>query len=171
MKRFLGLLFVLAMVFPAVGQSSQKRYVSRMTPDGVIFFVNPLKLGSLTNIKRFEYDMTLLNWTDSVTVNFTIESSKMQAPKDLRILSGDKIYECKEFSVLFIDIKKNHYEIRVSSKFLVSNLTEILKTSVPPAFSFTQDGILGQAAYKESEWKKERKKLSDIFQLYLYSKK
>ena len=171
MKQFIVFLFILAMSIPSNGQSTQKRYVSRITSDGTTFFINPHQLNSLTHIRRFEYDMTLLSWTDSVTVNFTIESMLMDSPKNLKLVSGDKSYSCEEFSVLFTDIKRNHYEIRVTSKFSVTELSEIVAASSTPVFSFTQQGISASAAYKKNEWTKERKKLSDILQLYVYSKK
>lgn len=171
MKKIIALLFVLAASLPADGQSIQKRYASRMTPDGTIFFINPQKLGALTNIKRFEYDMTLLNWSDSVTVNFTFGSTSMCAPEDFRIANGEKTYVCREFSVLYTDIKKNYYEIRITSKFPVSELVEIIASPAAPVFTFTQEGVVKTAAYKKSDWQPERKKLSDILQLYHYSQK
>ncbi len=171
MKKLIALLFIGAMAIPLYGQSSQGRYASRITPDGTIFFINPQKLNVLTNLRRFEYDMTLPSWLASVTVNFTIESSWMTAPENLKIASGDTVYPCEDFSVLFIDIKKQHYVIRVTSKFSIQDLTEIVEAASSPVFTFTQNGIQEEATYTDRAWKKERKKLSDIFQLYVYSKK
>lgn len=171
MKKLIALLYMLAMVIPSHGQSSHRRYVSRMTPDGTIFFINPQTLGALTNIRWFEYDMTLPSWTDSVTINFTIESSLMNAPENLKIVSGDKVYPCEDFSVLYTDIKRQHYVIRISSRFAIKDLTQIIDSASSPVFLFTQNGIAEEAAYTYRAWKKERKKLSDILQLYGYSKK
>ena len=171
MKKLIVLLFALAMAILSYGQSPQERYASRITPDGTIFFITPQKLGVLANLRRFEYDMTLLSWTDSVTINFTMESSLMVAPENLKIKSGDKDFKCEDFSVLFIDIKKQHYVIRVTSKFSIQELTKIIESATSPAFAITQNGIQQEAAYTGRKWKKERKMLSDIFQLYVYSKK
>lgn len=171
MKRLIVILFIFAMAIPSQGQSSQGRYASRITPDGTIFFINPQTLGTLTNIRWFEYDMTLLSWTESVTINFTIESSLMNAPENLKIVSGDKVYPCEDFSVLYTDIKRQHYVIRISSRFSIKDLTQIIDSDSSPVFSFTQNGIAEEAAYTYRAWKKERKKLSDILQLYVYSKK
>ena len=171
MKKLIALLFMLAMVIPSHGQSSQGRYASRITPDGTIFFINPQTLGALTNIRWFEYDMTLPSWTDSVTINFTIESSLMNAPENLKIVSGDNVYSCEDYSVLYTDIKKQHYVIRVTSRFSIQDLTQIIESASLPVFSFTQNGIAEEAAYTYRAWNKERKKLSDILQLYVYSKK
>lgn len=171
MRQLLLLVFIALTSLFSSGQSAEGRYASRMTADGMLFFINPHKLGELTNIKRFEYDMTLLTWTDSVTVNFTFESSLMQVPSTLKITSGDKTYVCHDFKSLFIDIKKKHYEIRITSKFAVADIISIVRSVSPPVFVFTQENQVETATYKTGAWKKDRKKLSDIIQLYLNSKK
>lgn len=170
MKKLIVLLFILVMVIPSHGQSSQGRYASRITPDGTIFFINPQKLGALTNLRQFEYDMTLLSWKDSVTINFTIESSWMTAPENFKIVSDNRIYSCEDFSVLFTDIKKQHYVIRITSKFSLQELTQIIASASSPIFAFTQNGVQEAAKYTDNAWKKERKKLLAIIQLYVYSK-
>ncbi len=171
MKKFIVFLFIWVIAIPSYGQSSQGRYASRITPDGTIFFINPKTLGTLANIRKFEYDITLPSWTDSVTINFTIESSLMNAPENLKIVSGDKVYQCEDFSVLYIDIKKQHYVIRVTSKFSMQELQKIIESASSPVFTFTQNGVQEEAKYTDRAWKKERKRLLDIFQLYAYSKK
>ncbi|MDE6377264.1 MAG: hypothetical protein K2K72_00805 [Duncaniella sp.] len=171
MKRIVPVIVMLSSVLWAFAQSAENRYNSRMTRDGVLFFLMPEPLKDLSGIKKFEYDATLLSWTDSTTVNFTFESSSFQLPTDLRVRYGeDGVIECKSFSPLFIDIKKNHYEIRITSKFSNAEFESIIKSLTPPAFCFNQGEEPKSAAYKAKAWSKDRKKLNDIFQLYLYSK-
>ncbi len=88
-------------------QSADGRYISRMTQDGTLYFINPQKLSKTEGIKNFEYDMTLLSWTDSATVNFTFRSGLMAKPENLAIRSGNNVFRCDAFKPLFIDIKKN----------------------------------------------------------------
>lgn len=172
MKRSLLIIVSLVFLIPTVfGQSAQGRYTSRMTANGTIFFIEPHKLTDLSNIKRFVYDMTLLSWTDSVTINFTFESDLMTIPESLQIKSCGKTYVCKDYSSLFVDIKKKHYEIRISSKFSISEMEQFLQCESSPVFSFSQNGILETASYKNNSWLKDRKKLLDIFKVYQYSKK
>lgn len=171
MKKLIAFLFILVIAIPLYGQLSQGRYASRITSDGTIFFVNPQKLGVLTNLRRFEYDMTLLSWKDSVTINFTIETSWMTTPENFKLVSGDKVYSCDDFSVLYTDIKKQHYVIRVTSRFSLQELTQIIASEISPIFAFTQNDVQEAAKYTENAWKKERKKLFAIIQLYIHSKK
>lgn len=170
MKRLLISIVCIISVITGFSQSADGRYVSRMTRDGTLFFVNPHKLKDLTGIRSFEYDMTMLSWTDSVTVNFTIESDRMTVPSAVGIESGNKYYECNNYSPLYIDIKKNHYEIRITSKFPCRDIETIIDTATPPSFMIKQDGVDEKASYSPKGWKKDSKKLSDIYKLYLYSK-
>lgn len=114
--------------------------------------------------------MTLLSWTDSVTVNFTFESSMMVVPENFCLIIDNNSFKCDNYSTLFIDIKKKHYEIRITSKFPGSTIKKFIASPVPPIFVFFQDEHNESATYSEKTWGKERKKLSDIYQIYLYSK-
>lgn len=166
------LLIIIAFLFTSTlfGQSADGRYVSRMTQDGTLFFIMPQKIKNLTGIKKFEYDITLLTQSDSLTVNFTFESSLMNVPTDLKIQSGENTFPCTDYKPLFIDIKKNHYEIRITSKFSNDMLKTVVNNPTPPIFLFKQGTEIKEASYKEGAWRKDRKKLNDIYNLYLYSK-
>lgn len=170
MKRFLFILIAFCSCFSLAAQSAEGRYNSRMTRDGTLFFIMPHKISKLEGLKKFQYDMTLLNWTDSTTINFTFESSSVLLPEDLEIKSGQKSFACTSYSPLFVDIKKNHYEIRITSKFPNSQIKDIIQNSLPPVFSFRQGDEIKTASYKPGAWTKDRKKLNDIFQLYTLSK-
>lgn len=171
MRKLLLIMIVIATsVVGAYGQSADGRYISRMTQDGTLYFIMPQKIKKLSGIKSFEYDMTLLSWTDSITVNFTFESQQMQAPKDLRLISGNNSIDCNSYSVMFIDIKKKHYEVRITSKFKASEIESVINSPTPPVFSFYQEQENKSASYTQSAWDKDRKKLIDIFNLYNYSK-
>lgn len=114
--------------------------------------------------------MTLLTWTDSVTVNFTFESNFMTVPDTVKIISGDRTFYSNSYKPLFIDLKKDHYEIRISALFPISELEYIINSSLPPCFEIYQDGNKETATYKLGAWRKDQKKLSNIYNLYMYSK-
>lgn len=170
MRRLLPAFVLLMSVVSAFSQSAENRYNSRRTSDGVLFFIMPERLKALSGLKKFEYDITLLSWTDSATVNFTIESTSMLVPTDLRIISDCKTVECSDYAPLYIDIKKNHYEIRTTSKWSNTEIETIINSDTPPRFSFNQGNEPKCATYKPKAWIKDRKKLHDIIQLYLYSR-
>lgn len=167
MKRIIIILLVLIVGIPSF---ALERYASRMTPDGTIYFIMPKKLSKLHGIKHFDYDMTLLSWTDSVTVNFTFESGIMGLPTDLSIKSGTRTFGCDNYSLLFQDLKKKGFEIRVTSKFSTEDIKEMIYSETPPVFIFYQGENEESATYSEGAWKKDRKNLIDIYNIYQYSK-
>lgn len=168
MKKII-LLFI-SLITIGSGLVSYARYVSRMTQDGILFFIEPKKIDVLSNIKKFEYDMTLLSWSDSVTINFTFVSNLMSLPEEFYISADGYQFKCNDFKDLFIDIKNKNYEIRITSKFSVEDLKKILNSNVSPIFCLKQDEIWESASYRPGAWKKDQKKLLDIYNLYLYSK-
>lgn len=170
MKRILSFLLFLTISICAIAQSAQGRYNSIRTQDGMLFFIQPQRLNELSGIKRFEYDMTLLSWQDSVTVNFTFESSQMTIPTDLKIESNGTDIECDTFSALFVDVKKNHFEIRITSKFSLEQIEFILTSVTPPKFCFKQGNEPMSATYSLKAWRKDKKKLNDILNLYKLSR-
>lgn len=170
MSRLLISFLSIIISFSAFSQSAEGRYASRMTPDGTIIFIMPQKLGKTEGIKNFEFDMTLLSWTDSVTVNFTYQSPTMGLPQSLTLSNSKLNVECTDYSLLYMDILKKGYEIRVTSKFSASDIKTLFSEINPPVFNFIQEGKPCFATYKEGAWKKDRKRINDIYQLYYYAK-
>lgn len=170
MRRYILLLLAIMCAACGFAQSPNDRYASRKTQDGTIYFINPHKLKKINGIKSFEYDVTLLTWTDSVTINFTYETDIMAIPDKFNIVSGDNTYKCGNYKPLFIDLKKNHYEIRISAMFPVSEYEKIIETPSPPRFDIYLPGKEATATYSEKSWKKEHKILNSIYSLYKYSK-
>lgn len=166
MRRIVTIFAIIFVAFQALAQSASGRYVSRMTRDGTLYFVEPKKLSECEGIKKFEYDMTLLSWADSVTVNFTFKSASVAYPGRLSIVTCGGGIACRDYSLLFTDIVKGGYSIRVTSKFSIADLGKILGCASPPVFTFYQDGVARTASYSAGAWRKDRKKLNDIFNLY-----
>ena len=156
MKKLLLYIFLAIAALPCTAASADGRYNSRMTQDGTLYFIMPYKLKDLSGVKRFDYDMTLLSWTDSVTVNFTFVSPSMLEPADLRLTSGDESLPCHSYSPLFIDIKKD--------------IQRLLENAAPLFFRFKQGDEQKSAGYTSGAWAKDRTRLIDIFRLYQYRK-
>jgi len=131
----------------------------------------PKKLNKCEGIKNFTYDMTCLTWSDSITVNWTFKSKTIHIPEKFKLISCGKDYHCSNYSPLYNDIVKGGYEIRITSKFHVNEIEEMLNCQTPLMFSFYQGGILKTATFSQGAWNKERQKLIDIFNLYNYTKK
>ena len=170
MKRIFAIIILITSLLSGAAQSAEGRYNSFRTRDGMLFFILPKHLKELSGIKRFEYDMTLLSWTDSVTVNFTFESNSVEPISDLHIVCGHDSLPCDSFSNLFVDAKKNHYEIRITSTFSFEEIDRMVKSSSPPRFCFRQGNVDEYATYSSKAWINDKKRLNDILKLFLLSK-
>lgn len=170
MKIILRVSTALAILCTLVFLDGYARYNSFRSKDGILYFFNPQKLKETKNIKSFEYDMTMLTWTDSVTINFTIVSESMSMPTDLAIKSGESKYECHDYSLLFVDLQKKDYKVRVTSKFPLREVENIIESPAPPIFEFKQNGILRTATYKRKAWETDREKIKQIMGLYYHTK-
>ena len=164
-------LLAIASVSGCMGKSVGDRYASRMTRDGTIFFILPERLKATDGVDRFEYDMTCLTWNDTVTVNFSVRSKNMEVPEHVALQSGDKRFDAVGIAKLYTDIVKNGYEIRMSCRFLWDDIQRAFTAVQPPVFLFDQSGVERSATYTPRQWKGERRILSEILELYNYSRK
>ncbi len=142
-----------------------------MTDNGMLFFIMPQKVKSLKGISSFEYDITLLTWNDSITLNYTCKTKKMETPQDFKIISGDSTYNSMDCNLLFVDIIKKGFEVRITTKFLYRDFEKIIQCDTPPIFSFTQGGEEKSATFSQKKWDKEREILNKIISVYNYSRK
>ena len=163
--KFLITLFGLLLSLPGIGQSIYNRYSSRMTADGMCYFFRNKKLTETEAINRLDYDMTYLDWKDSVTVNFTIWADAPQLPKSLKIISEVDTLVCDNLKRLFVDITKKGYEIRMSSLFSKEEIRKMIHSTSAPIFTFDMDRRNATATYSKSSWEKDSKKLQIILQL------
>lgn len=170
MNRIIIAVLVSALALGASAQSAQNRYVSRMTQDGTLFFISPKKLNRSEGVKKFEYDMTWLSWSDSATVNWTFRSESMDLPREFAIQTCDTVFVCTSYSPLYQDIIRSGYETRITSKFSLSQIERMIQCPTSPEFVFKQDGVTKTASFSEGTWRKERKMLSDILTLYKHTK-
>ena len=153
-------------MLPAWSQSSFNRYSSRITNDGICYFFKECKLKNVSGMKQFQYDMTYPDWTDSITVNFSIYCDMPLVPDKLYLRGGSKNCVCNDFRSLYVDIVKGGYEIRITSKFAKEDIESLLQQSESPmAFEMETKGKKMFATYTDGAWHKERKKLNDIFLL------
>lgn len=163
-QRFIILFLMLVIPLIGIAQSVSSRYSGRMTQDGMCYFFRKMKLSEKEGVKDFYYDMTYLDWTDSITVNFSIIADKPETPKMLTIISGDTTFVCDNLKCLFVDVLKKGYEIRMSSSFSEKAIRKMIETSSAPIFQVKfKDNVT--AAYSKSSWKKDSKMLQMIFQM------
>lgn len=162
MRRVILLLTMLVTMFNAM---AIERYVSRPVTDGILYFIMPKKLDNVTGVKSFEYDMTMVSSLDSVTVNFTVYSPTAQEPTDLKLTGGATNVKCDNYKLLFVDKAGKNYEIRVTSTFPKAVIEKLFTANDAPGFEFKLGPTAVAASYKPGAWKKDREKISEVFNL------
>lgn len=166
MKIKLFLLFALCTLSTAIfSQSAHKRYTGRMTQDGMCYFFSAAELKDTEGISHFDYDITYLDWQDSITINFTAHTPSADVPSKLAMTNGNNTYMCDNHKHLYIEFRKKGYTARMTSRYALKDFQQLLRHAQPLRFTFEQDGQLKSAAYKPKAWEKERKTLTQIFQL------
>lgn len=162
MRRIILLLTMIVITFNAM---AIERYVSRPVADGILYFIMPKKLDNVKGVKSLEYDMTMVSSLDSVTVNFTVYSPIATAPTDLRLISGTTAVRCDNYKLLFVDKAGKNYEIRVTSSFPRAVIEDLFSSDECPGFEFRLGSTAVAAYYKPGAWKKDREKMTEVFNL------
>lgn len=142
------------------------RYFSRITDTGTCYFFTPKSIQAAKGIKSFNYDMTYVVPGDSVVINFTIIGKAAERPSQLTLTGGNgSSIKCNNFSTLFVDIDGDNFEVRVTSRFHVTDIRAIFQGPQPLSFIFTQGSSSFSCGYTNSQWQKDRNEINRIFQL------
>lgn len=160
-------LFVAALLcnIEATAQVGLKRLFSHTSEQGTMYFIGKKKLTKLENIKSFEYDITYLDYKDSVTINFTVISPNPSDVSGLKVGNGEAFVTATDVELLYHEVKGKNYLVRMTSKLPFKAMKEIMTAQSPLVFDIVRaDGQKGKAEYKSSQWKKER----DLFERVIY---
>lgn len=151
-------------------QSIEKRYSSYLSYTGVINFFQPKKLKKNTNIDMFVFDMTYISYSDSVTLNCTYRISNGNNIKSLNLKSSNNnIIDGNDLSVIYREVRKHGYEVRVTSRFAFNDIKTVFNNHTPLAFEIVlNDGSSCIASYRKSSWKKESFNVTRILESINY---
>ena len=149
--------------FQMEAQSIDKRYRSYIGNGGTAYFFLPKKLKETEGVKNFVYDITHLSITDTVTLNFTIVVEEPVMVDSLVLVNSDKITTVSSVSLLYRDVLDEGYEIRTTSGLALQKMQSVYSDASPLEFKmYLSNGKVVKAAYKKSQWKKERETVSRI---------
>lgn len=150
-------------------QSIEKRYSSHLSNAGVINFFHPQKLKKNTNLDMFAFDMTYISYNDSITVNCSYRIQTGSNIKSLKIKSDNDNMQGNDLSVLYREVQKHGYEVRVTSRFSFSDIKNAFSNSAPLVFEIvTNDGSCHTASYRKSAWEKESMNVTRILESINY---
>jgi len=163
MARYILILLCLAVSLMCTARSIEKRYSSYISEKGTIYFFRPKKLAKNTNIGKFNFDMTYVSHKDSVIVNCSVNIKNSEKVSHLELKSGDKTIPGDAVYIIFRNVIKNGYVVRVSSRFLLKDIEECFSNSNPLIFHImSTDGQEYEATYTSSQWKEESEQVTRI---------
>jgi hypothetical protein len=163
MKRLVLIIGLISFNISISGQSIEKRYTSHLTEKGTIHFFRPKQLDRTINMDDFSFDMSYLSKSDTVIVNCSLTLPSETLVKGMSLKNGNHEVACYDQRMLYRDVTKKGYILRVTSKFPYSSVKSFFSSASPLMFCFTlADDSRCYATYKESKWKKEQYQVTKI---------
>lgn len=162
-KKVAILILLITILITGNAQSIEKRYATHLGSGGISYFFRPKKLNVITNVDKFIYDATYLVHSDSITINCTLHVKTDGLINGLKLVSGNKNIQGERVAMLYREVTKHGYRIRITSHFLFSDFANCFKEQRPLVFYITSnDGSFSTATYKRGMWEKERRNMSRI---------
>lgn len=150
-------------------QAIEKRYSSHLSNTGIVNFFLPKKLKKNTNIDMFRFDMTYISYSDSVTLNCTYRIRNRNNIKTFNLKSNNNSIHGEDFSVIYREVRKHGYEVRVTSRFSFNDIKNVFNNHTPLHFEIVlNDNSSYMASYRKSAWKKESFNVTRILESINY---
>lgn len=158
--------FIVFLNIVACNQVFAQRYTSFYTPHGQIFFFKPHTIAGKRNHMKFEYDMTYKENNDSIIFNFSVITTAPIGVNGFAIKNTTLAIVPLSFKRLYIDLHKRKYTTRMQVSFRFSELKNIMTCIDPYHFEvMTNEGELLRFEDSESDWRKENKRMTEVFNL------
>lgn len=161
--RLITLSLLLLIFSSGFSQSTNKRYRSHVGNEGTSYFFVSKKLSHKKGVEKFEFDMTHLSTTDSVTLNFTIITKLPSTVRTMSLVNDSCNIKASNLSMLYRDILDDGYEIRTTSRFALKDIQQLFSHENTLRFTMSlNDNCQAYATYSRSQWKKERETITRI---------
>ena len=163
--RKLVLSFLLICTVVAFGK---ERYDVRVLPLGNMYFFMPYKLkGNGGN--KLQYDMTLLSYRDSVTINMTL-TSPLGRVKSVSLSSNETNYSTTEYELFFQERNGSRFNTRVHIDCPGKVYRQLFTGKQPVTIGLTmEDGKQYDFTYKAKKWKEESAYVYEVLEMIAYS--
>ena len=144
------------------------RYDVRVLPLGKMYFFMPCKLkGKAGN--KLQYDMTLLTYRDSVTINMTL-TSPLGRVKSVSLSSKEANYSTTEYELFYQERDGSRFNTRVHIDCPGHIYKQLFTSQQPVIFELTmEDGKQYSFTYKAKKWKEESSYVSEVLEMIAYS--
>ena len=152
----------------SVAASGKERYRVRTLPLGNMYFFMPYKLKASSG-NKLQYDMTLLSYRDSVTVNMTL-TSPMGRVKSVRLQAGDVSYSTTQYELFFQERNGSRFDTRVHIDCPGQIYTRLFASPEPLNIELTMEsGKQYSFTYKPKKWQEESRYVSEVMEMIAYT--
>lgn len=167
MNRQLRKLLVSLLLLCSVASLAKERYNVQVLPDGNMYFFMPYKLkGSGSKLK---YDMTLLTYRDSVTINMTLKSRAIGRVKSVSLEAGTLGYSTEDYELFFQEHDHGKVNTRVHIDCPMDIYRRMYTGASPLSITLTMtDGKRYTFTYGKSGWQQESTIIGQVFQMIDY---
>lgn len=162
------LVVFLLLLVTVVASGKVRRYDVRVLPLGKMYFFMPGKLKGKAGSKLM-YDMTLLTYRDSVTINMTL-TSPLGRVKTVSLSSDQANYTTAEYELFFQERNGSRFDTRVHIDCPSHIYRQLFTSQQPVTFELTmEDGNQYSFTYKAKKWKEECAYVSEVLEMIAYS--
>lgn len=146
----------------------EERYFTRILPDGKLYFFMPYKLKAKKG-NKLQYDMTLLTYCDSVTINMTLHSP-MGRVKSVRLSAGEVSYFTTQYELFFQERSGSRFNTRVHIDCPGDKFKQLYTGSTPLTIELTMESNAKYTfTYRAKEWQKETAYVFEVLEMIEYS--
>lgn len=159
---------LILLLFCNVVALGKERYSVRTLPLGNMYFFIPCKLKANAG-NKLQYDMTLLSYRDSVTINMTL-TSPIGRVKSVCLSSGDVIYSTTQYELFFQERNGSRFNTRVHIDCPGQVYAQLFASPVPLTIEMTmEDGKLYTFTYKPKKWQEDSRYVSEVLEMIAYT--
>ena len=145
-----------------------ERYDVRVLPLGKMYFFMPYKLKGKAGSK-LQYDMTLLTYRDSTTINMTLTSPQGRV-KSIALSSPDASFSTTQYELFFQERSGSRFNTRVHIDCPNDVYKRLFESQQPLTIELTmEDGKHYAFTYKAKQWQRETVYVSEVLEMIAYS--
>ena len=161
-------IFLVLLLLCSVATFAKERYRVRTLPQGNMYFFMPYKLKANSG-NKLQYDMTLLSYRDSVTINMTL-TSPMGRVKSIQLQAGDVNYSTTQYELFFQERNGSRFDTRVHIDCPGQIYTRLFASPEPLTIELTMEsGRQYSFTYKPKKWQEESRYVSEVMEMIAYS--
>ncbi len=161
-------LFTLLLLCQTSGFATE-RYSIRAVEHGKMYFFMPCQLKGNAGSK-LQYDMTLLSFSDSVSINMTLTSPKDRV-KSVRLSADETVYSTAQYELYFQERQGSRFNTRIHIDCPIGAYELLFTNRTPVTIELNMESGQSYAfTYKAKKWQRESGHVAEVLDIIEYGK-